>query len=152
MKLKRSNCSSFLQIVFSYLSCSSPFMTIAFIFILLRYLISESEAFEIPVLNLNEAEADQIGNGPLPAWAKNSNKRVEFFKSVHSVSVDNQEFVGLQRKWLEQGYANFVRMGMGLGHCLHHGEIGKRYCCLCIQFSWRIFVILYAIPIQRPWF
>ena len=107
-------------------------MTIAFIFILLRYLISESEAFEIPVLNLNEAEADQIGNGPLPAWAKNSNKRVEFFKSVHSVSVDNEEFVGLQRKWLEQGYANFVRMGMGLGHCLHHGEIGKRYYCLSI--------------------
>ena len=76
-------------------------------FLLLRHQISGLKAFEISVLNLNEARADQTGNGPVPAWAKNSDKREEFFKSVHSVSVANEEFVALQRKWLEQGYTMF---------------------------------------------
>ena len=100
--IKTKNCSNFLRIVFSY--CCRPFMSNAFIFLLLRHQISGLKAFEIPVLNLNEANASQTGNGPVPAWAKNSGKREEFFKSVHSVSVANEEFVALQRKWLEQGY------------------------------------------------
>ena len=79
-------------------------MSTAFILFLSRHQIIGLGAFELPVLNLNEAKADQTGNGPLPAWAKNSDKREEFFKSVHSVSVANEEFVALQRKWIEQGY------------------------------------------------